>query len=159
MVSSTSGLLGNVGQANYGAAKMGIVALARIVALENAAKGITANVVAPSADTRMTRDVPTPKDPKAAALRAERLRRSRADAIAPLCVFLASEQARDVNGQVFHQRAGEISLYSHPRPLRMVHRHGGWTAETIAEVAMPALATQFTPVADARAVHPGLPLD
>jgi NAD(P)-dependent dehydrogenase (short-subunit alcohol dehydrogenase family) len=159
MVSSTSGLLGNIGQANYGAAKMGIVALARIVAMENAEKGITANVVAPSADTRMTRAVPTPKDPKAAALREERLRRSRADAIAPLCVFLASEQAAYVNGQVFHQRAGELSLYSHPRPLRMVHRHGGWTPETIAESAMPALATQFTAVGDSRAVHPGLPLE
>jgi NAD(P)-dependent dehydrogenase (short-subunit alcohol dehydrogenase family) len=159
LVSSTSGLLGNVGQANYGAAKMGIVALARIIALENAEKGITANVVAPSADTRMTRAVPPPKDPKAAALREERLRRSRADAIAPLCVFLASEQARYVNGQVFHQRAAELSVYSHPRPLRMVHRHGGWTPETIAEVAMPSLTGQFTSLADARAVHSGLPLD
>src|SRR6266850_1994115 len=110
MVSSTSGLLGNVGQCNYGAAKLGIVALARIVATENASRGITVNVICPSADTRMTRSVPTPKDPQAAALREERLRRSRADAIAPLCVFLASEQASHVNGQVFHQRAGELSL-------------------------------------------------
>ena len=91
MVSSTSGLLGNIGQANYGAAKLGIVALARIVAMENASKNVTANVIAPSADTRMTRSVPTPKDPQAAAIRDERLRLSRADAIAPLCTFLASE--------------------------------------------------------------------
>src|SRR6266581_2436373 len=88
MVSSTSGLLGNIGQCNYGAAKLGIVALARIVAMENASRGITVNVICPSADTRMTRSVPTPKDPQAAAIREERLRRSRADAIAPLCVFL-----------------------------------------------------------------------
>lgn len=159
MVSSTSGLLGNIGQANYGAAKMGIVALARIVAMENAAKNITANVIAPSADTRMTRSVPTPKDPQAAAMREERLRRSPANAIAPLCVFLASEQAGYVNGQVFHQRGGELSLYSLPRPIRMVHRHGGWTPETIAEVAMPALSTQFMDVGDARKMHPGLPLE
>ncbi len=84
LVSSTSGLLGNVGQANYGSAKFGIVALARIIAMENQSRGITANVIAPSADTRMTRSVPTPKDPAAAAAREERLRRSRADAIAPL---------------------------------------------------------------------------
>src|SRR3546814_10886385 len=83
MVSSTSGLLGNIGQANYGAAKMGIVALARILAMENGSKNITANVIAPSADTRMTRSVPTPKDPTAAAIRDQRLRRSRADAIRP----------------------------------------------------------------------------
>src|SRR5437870_2923264 len=69
MVSSTSGLLGNVGQANYGAAKLGIVALARIVAMENASRGITVNVICPSADTRMTRSVPTPKDQQAAAWR------------------------------------------------------------------------------------------
>jgi NAD(P)-dependent dehydrogenase (short-subunit alcohol dehydrogenase family) len=139
MVSSTSGLLGNIGQ-------------------ENQSRGITANVIAPSADTRMTRSVPTPKDPAAAAMREERLRRSRADAIAPLCVFLASEQASYVNGQVFHQRAGELSLYGHMRPVRMVHRNGGWTPETIAEVAMPSLASGFTSL-DSRNTHAGLPME
>ena len=158
MVSSTSGLLGNVGQANYASAKLGIVALARVVAMENASRGITANVICPSADTRMTRSVPTPKDPAAAALREERLRRSRADAIAPLCVFLASEGAAYVNGQVFHQRAAELSLYGHMRPVRMVHRQGGWTPETIAEVAMPSLALGFTSL-DSRQVHSGLPME
>ncbi|WP_354077953.1 SDR family NAD(P)-dependent oxidoreductase [Constrictibacter sp. MBR-5] len=159
MVSSTSGLLGNIGQANYGAAKMGIVALARILAMENGSKNITANVIAPSADTRMTRSVPTPKDPQAAAIREERLRRSRADAIAPLCTFLASEQAGYVNGQVFHQRAAELSLYSLPRPIRMVHHNGGWTPELIAEVAMPSLSTSFMDVGDSRKMHPGMPMD
>jgi len=159
MVSSTSGLLGNIGQANYGAAKMGIVALARILAMENGSKNITANVIAPSADTRMTRSVPTPKDPQAAAVREERLRRSRADAIAPLCTFLASEQAGYVNGQVFHQRAAELSLYSLPRPVRMVHHNGGWTPELIAEVAMPSLSTSFMDVGDSRKMHPGMPMD
>ncbi len=158
MVSSTSGLLGNVGQANYGSAKFGIVALARIVAMENQSRGITANVIAPSADTRMTRSVPTPKDPDAAALREERLRRSRADAIAPLCVYLASEQSANVTGQVFHQRAAELSLYGHMRPVRMVHHQGGWTPELIAEVAMPALANSFTSL-DSRSTHSGLPMD
>ncbi len=159
MVSSTSGLLGNIGQANYGAAKMGIVALARIIAMENGSKNITCNVIAPSADTRMTRGVPTPKDPQAAAVREERLRRSRADAIAPLCTFLASEQAGYVNGQVFHQRAAELSLYSLPRPIRMVHRNGGWTPEAIAEVGMPSLSTSFMDVGDSRKMHPGMPMD
>jgi NAD(P)-dependent dehydrogenase (short-subunit alcohol dehydrogenase family) len=158
LVSSTSGLLGNVGQTNYGSAKLGIVALARIIAMENASKGITANVIAPSADTRMTRSVPTPKDPAAAAAREERLRRSPADAIAPLCAFLASEQAGYVNGQVFHQRGGELSLYGHMRPVRMVHRNGGWTTQTIAEVAMPSLQSGFTSL-DSRNTHAGLPLE
>jgi NAD(P)-dependent dehydrogenase (short-subunit alcohol dehydrogenase family) len=158
LVSSTSGLLGNIGQVNYGSAKMGVVAMARIIAMENASKGITANVIAPSADTRMPRSVPTPKDPAAAAAREERLRRSRADAIAPLCVFLASEQAGYVNGQVFHQRAAELSLYSHPRPVRMVHHNGGWTPQLIAEVAMPSLQSGFTSL-DSRTTHAGLPMD
>src|SRR6476620_7582457 len=158
MVSSTSGLLGNVGQTNYGSAKFGVVALARIIAMENQARGITANVIAPSADTRMTITRPPPKDPAAAAAREERLRRSRADAIAPLCVFLGSEQSAYVNGQVFHQRAGELSLYGHMRPVRMVHRNGGWTPETIAEVAMPSLANGFTSL-DSRNTHAGLPME
>ena len=158
MVSSTSGLLGNIGQTNYGSAKMGVVALARIVAMENQSRGITANVICPSADTRMTRSVPTPKDPAAAAAREERLRRSRADAIAPLCVYLASEQSAGVNGQVFHQRAAELSLYGHMRPLRMVHHNGGWTPQLIAEVAMPSLAGQFTSL-DSRGVHSGMPME
>ncbi|MCY3753928.1 MAG: SDR family oxidoreductase [Alphaproteobacteria bacterium] len=158
MVSSTSGLLGNIGQANYGAAKLGIVALARIVAMENASKNVTANVIAPSADTRMTRSVPTPKDPKAAAIRDERLRLSRADAIAPLCTFLASEEAGYVSGQVFHQRAGELTLYGHSRPVRTVHRNGNWTPESIAEVAMPSLSGQFFEIANSRSVHAGMPM-
>jgi NAD(P)-dependent dehydrogenase (short-subunit alcohol dehydrogenase family) len=158
LVSSTSGLLGNIGQVNYGSAKMGVVAMARIIAMENQSKGITANVIAPSADTRMTRSVPTPKDPAAAAAREERLRRSRADAIAPLCVFLASEQASYVNGQVFHQRAAELSLYSHPRPVRMVHHNGGWTPQLIAEVGMPSLQSGFTSL-DSRNTHAGLPME
>lgn len=159
MVGSTSGLLGNIGQANYGSAKLGLVAMSRIVAMENASKNITSNVICPSADTRMTRSVPTPKDPDAAAVREERLRRSRADAIAPLCVFLASEDAGNVTGQVFHQRAAELSLYSQPRPLRMVHHQGGWTPELIRDVAMPSLSIQFLDIANSRTVHPGLPLD
>lgn len=158
MVSSTSGVLGNIGQANYGAAKMGIVALCRIVALENASKGITSNALLPSADTRMTRSVPTPKDPAAAAVRDERLRRSPADAIAPLCVFLASKEASYVNGQVFHQRGAELTLYGGMLPARMVHQNGGWTPETIAENAMPALKNAFYNIDGARSMHPGMPL-
>ncbi len=159
MVGSTSGLLGNIGQANYGAAKMGLVAFARILAMESASKNITANVIAPSADTRMTSSVPTPKDPDAAAVREERLRRSRADAIAPLCVYLASAGSGDVTGQVFHQRAAEISLYGLPMPIKTVHANGGWTPEMIEEKAIPSLRPRFFDIKDARSQHQGLPLD
>ena len=123
MVGSTSGLLGNIGQANYGAAKMGIAGLSRIVAMENANKNITSNVICPSADTRMTRAVPTPKDPTAAAVREERLRRSPADAIAPLCTFLASEDAGYVNGQIFHAEKGLIHTYYYGEEARSMYKH------------------------------------
>ena len=159
MCSSTSGLLGNIGQANYGAAKMGIVGLSRIVAMESKNKNVTSNVICPSADTRMTRSVPTPKDPDAAKMREERLTRSPADAIASLITFLASEGAGHVTGQIIHQRGGELSLYGQPRPTRMVHHGGGWTPELIAESAMPALAPQFFDIANSRDVHPGLPMN
>ena len=159
MVGSTSGLLGNVGQANYGAAKLGIAGLSRIVAMENTSKNVTSNVICPSADTRMTRSVPTPKDADAAAEREERLRLSPADAIAPLCTFLASEDAGHVTGQIFHQRGAELSLYSQPRPIRTIHKNQGWTVETIRDKAMPSLAPHFIDIANSRNVHPGLPLE
>ena len=94
LVSSTSGLLGNIGQVNYGSAKMGVVAMARIIAMENAAKGITAYVIAPSADTRMTRSVPTPKDPDAAAAREDSADCLKACAPVPAPNFAALPEAR-----------------------------------------------------------------
>jgi hypothetical protein len=63
--------------------------------------------------------------------------------IAPLAVYLASDEARDVSGQIFAVRANEIFLMSQNRPLRSVHRQGGWSAETIATHAIPALRAHF----------------
>ena len=122
MVGSTSGLLGNIGQANYGAAKLGIAGLSRIVAMENTSKNVTSNV-----DLSLGRHTNDPfgadtEGPDAAAQREERLRLSPADAIAPLCTFLASEEASHVTGQIFHQRGAELSLYSQPRPIRTTTR-------------------------------------
>jgi len=66
--------------------------------------------------------------------------------IAPLAVYLASDAAREVSGQIFAVRANEIFLMSQNRPLRSVHRDGGWSAETIAAHAMPALRAHFYPL-------------
>jgi len=158
-VSSTSGLIGQVGQTNYGACKMGIIALTRIMALESASKNITVNAIAPSANTRMTQSVPTPKDPKAAEMRRIRMERSKPEDIAPLCVWLASEEAGDVTGQTFLQRAGEITLFGVAEPIKTVHHHGGWTPQMIGEVAMPALRTMFKPPKVTPNYFPSLPLD
>ena len=63
--------------------------------------------------------------------------------VAPLAVFLASDAAQDVSGQIFAVRANEIFLMSQSRPLRSVHRAGGWTPQDIAEHGMPALKSSF----------------
>ena len=78
--------------------------------------------------------------------RVEKLRQMTPDKIAPLAVYLASDAASDVTGQVFAVRNNEIFLMSQPRPLRSVHRSGGWTPEHIAEHAMPSLKASFYPL-------------
>ena len=156
---SVSGTIGNIGQSNYGAAKLGIVALTRILAMESASKGITVNCISPSANTRMTQGVPEPKDPAVAARRKIRLERSKPEDIAALCVFLASEGAGDITGQVFGQRAAEISLFGFSRPIQTVHHQGGWTPELVGEHAMPTLRPRFTKLEQNADVQPALPLD
>ena len=155
---STSGIVGNLGQANYGAAKLGIFAFTRILALETGRyENITANAISPFAYTRMIASIPV-KD-EASRARVERSKKMKAEDIAPVVTWLCSEEAKDVSGQVFGVRAGEIMVFSQPRPTRSVHRNGGWTPELIKEVAMPALANNFLDVGGSRQVHPGLPLD
>jgi NAD(P)-dependent dehydrogenase (short-subunit alcohol dehydrogenase family) len=134
---STSGLVGNVGQANYSAAKMGIVGLSRSIALDMQRFNVRSNCIAPFAWSRMIGSIPadTP-DEKA---RVEKLKRMTPDKIAAMVVFLASDAAAEVSGQIFAVRSNEIFLISQPRPIRSVHRGDGWTPETIAQHALPAL--------------------
>jgi NAD(P)-dependent dehydrogenase (short-subunit alcohol dehydrogenase family) len=154
---STSGLIGNFGQTNYGAAKMGIVAFTRILALETKKYAITANAISPFAWTRMTSSIPVTDD--ASKARVERSKKMRAEDIAPVAVWLASDAAKDVTGQVFGVRAGEIMVFSVPRPLRSVHQQGGWSPEQVGAVAMKALAPMFTPVGVSAEIFPYDPLD
>ena len=140
-MTSTSALVGNIGQANYSAAKLGLVGLSKSIALDMQKFNVRSNCIAPFAWSRMTSNIPA--DTPAERARVERLKLMTAAKIAPLAVYLASDAASDVNGQIFTVRSNEIFLMSQPRPVRSVHRGEGWTPETIAQHAMPALKGSF----------------
>lgn len=143
-MTSTSGLIGNLGQANYAAAKLGITALSKSIALDMARFGVRSNCISPFAWSRMIGSIPTDTPEQQA--RVAKLREMTPDKIAPMAVFLASDLAKDVTGQIFAVRNNEIFLMGQSRPLRSVHRDGGWTAETIAHHAIPAMRASFYPL-------------
>jgi NAD(P)-dependent dehydrogenase (short-subunit alcohol dehydrogenase family) len=143
-MTSTSGLIGNFGQANYSAAKLGIVGLSKSIALDMARYKVRSNCIAPFAWSRMTDSIPATTPAEQA--RVERMKKMEAGKIAPMAVFLASDAAEAVNAQVFAVRANEIMLMGQSRPLRSVHMSEGWTPEAVAEVAIPAMRRQFYPL-------------
>lgn len=140
-MTSTSGLIGNFGQANYAAAKLGIVALSKSIALDMARYNVRSNCIAPFAWSRMTSSIPAETDEEKA--RVEKLKKMEADKVAPMAVYLASDAASAITAQVFAVRANEIMLMSQPRPLRSVHYSEGWTPELIGEIAVPAMRKHF----------------
>jgi len=140
-MTSTSGMIGNLAQANYSAAKMGILALSKSIALDLRRWGVRSNCVAPFAWSRMTSSIKV--DSPEQEERVRRLKEMKTEKIAPLVVYLASDRSEEVTGQIFSVRNNEIFLFSQPRPLRSVHRGEGWTAETVAEHAIPALKASF----------------
>ena len=126
---STSGLVGNFGQANYAAAKLGIVGLSKSIALDMARFNVRSNCVSPFAWSRLIGTIPTTTPEEKA--RVDRIQNTMtASKIAPICVFLASDLSKDVTGQIFAVRKDEIFLMSQSRPLRVAHKDGGWTPQS-----------------------------
>ncbi|MDG1825491.1 MAG: SDR family oxidoreductase [Henriciella sp.] len=157
LFTSTSGLIGNIGQANYAAAKMGIAGLSRIVAMEGTRKNVRSNVIAPFAWTRMIASIPV-KD-EAGAKRVERMRTGmRADQVAQLAVTLCADDAKHVNGQIFSVRGNEVVLFSQPRPVKSVSRLEGWTPETLIEHGFGAMEGSFTDLGATTSVFPYPPV-
>lgn len=143
-MTSTSGLVGNVGQANYAAAKLGIVGLSKSIALDGARYGVRSNCISPFAWSRMVGSIPA-ADPEQAA-RVEKIKSMTPAPIAAMATFLASDAAATVNGQIFTVRKNEVFLMSQPRPIRSLHRAEGWTPESLAEHLLPAFAPSFLPL-------------
>ncbi|MBM0206450.1 SDR family oxidoreductase [Micromonospora sp. STR1s_5] len=141
---STSGLIGNVGQANYSAAKLGVLALSKSIALDMQRFNVRSNCIAPFAWGRMTSNIPATTPDQIA--RVENLKKMTPEKNAPLAVFLGSDDARDVTGQVFATRRNEIFLMGQSRPLRSIHTAGNWTPETVRDHAIPALRASFYPL-------------
>lgn len=143
-MTSTSGLVGNFGQANYSAAKLGITALSKSIALDMQRFNVRSNAVTPFAWTRMVSSIPneTPEQQK----RVEGLKKLVPEKIAPFVVALASDAGAAVTGQIFGVRNNEIYLFSQPRPIRTAHTAEGWTPETVAERVFAQFENDFYPL-------------
>jgi NAD(P)-dependent dehydrogenase (short-subunit alcohol dehydrogenase family) len=143
-MTSTSGLIGNFGQANYSAAKLGIVALSKSIALDMQRFNVRSNAVAPFAWTRMVGSIPedTPEQKK----RVEGLKKLVPEKIAPFVVALCADAGASVTGQIFGVRNNEIFLFSQPRPIRSAHTAEGWSPEAIAERVFPMFEKDFYPL-------------
>ena len=143
-LTSTSGLIGNLGQANYAAAKMGVVGLSKCIALDMQRFGVRSNCIAPWAYTRLIGEIKT--DTEENRKRVDAIKTMTPDKIAPFVVALLADEASDVTGQIFGVRRNEIMLFSQPRPIRTVHAGEGWTPQTCLDRALPALKGSFYPL-------------
>lgn len=143
-MTSTAGLIGNFGQANYMAAKLGIVGLSRSIAMDLQRFNVRSNCIAPFAWSRMVSSIPT--ETEADKIRVAKLKQMTPEKIAPMVVFLASDAAIGVSGQVFAVRNNEVFLMSQPRPVRGLHRSEGWTPEALAEQLPGAFGPSLTPL-------------
>jgi NAD(P)-dependent dehydrogenase (short-subunit alcohol dehydrogenase family) len=120
MIGFTSGAFaGSVAQANYSAAKGGIVSLCRSAAVGMYKYGVTANVIAPVAKSRMSGQVPM------------ELQMGEPEDVAPMVVWLLGPAAREVTGQIYTVNGGHIAVWDQPHEVRAIDKDGRWTIEEI----------------------------
>lgn len=143
-MTSTAGLIGNFGQANYMAAKMAIVGLSRAIAMDMQRFNIRSNCIAPFAWSRMVSSIPV--ETEADKVRVAALKQMTPEKIAPMVAFLGSDAASGVSGQIFAVRNNEIFLMNQPRPVRVLHRSDGWTASALADQLPGAFGASLTPL-------------
>jgi NAD(P)-dependent dehydrogenase (short-subunit alcohol dehydrogenase family) len=143
-MTSTSGLVGNVGQANYAAAKLGIVGLTKVTALDMARYNVTANCISPFAWTRLIGTIP--QETPAQKARVDKIQKMSPAHIAPLAAYLATDDAKDISGQVFGVRGKEIMLFGHMRPIMRIHNAEGWTLEGLADMFPGTLQHHLVPL-------------
>jgi NAD(P)-dependent dehydrogenase (short-subunit alcohol dehydrogenase family) len=143
-MTSTSGLIGNFGQANYAAAKLGIVALSKSIAVDMQKFNVRSNAIAPFAWTRMIDSIPaeTPEQQK----RVDGLKKLVPERVAPFVAALCCDGAKHVSGQIFGVRNNEIHLFSQPRPVRSMSCAEGWTVDSILDTALPMMQAAFYPL-------------
>lgn len=153
---STSGLIGNFGQVNYGAAKLGLAGLSKCIALDMERFNVRSNCIAPFAYTRMVGTIPT--NTAENVQRLERIKRMTPEKIGPLAVALMSDAAEEVTGQIFGVRNNELMLFSQPRPIRTVHTAEGWTPQACIDVALPAFRASFAKLDRSQDVFPWDPI-
>jgi NAD(P)-dependent dehydrogenase (short-subunit alcohol dehydrogenase family) len=143
-MTSTSGLIGNFGQANYMAAKLGLHGLSRGIALDMERYNVRSNCIAPFAWSRMTSSIPAETEAEKA--RVARIQQMTPDKTAPLAVFLACDKAKGISGQILCVRNNEILLFKQPRPIRALHRGEGWTPAMLAEQLPGAFKSSLVPL-------------
>lgn len=155
-MTSTSGLIGNYGQANYMAAKLGIAGLSRGIAFDMERFNVRSNAIAPFAWSRMIGSIPADTPEQKA--RVEKIQQMTPEKIAPLVVYLGSDRAAGISGQIFAVRNNEIFLFSQPRPIRTLHRSDGWTPEKLDQQLKGAFTSSFTPLERSADVFPWDPV-
>jgi NAD(P)-dependent dehydrogenase (short-subunit alcohol dehydrogenase family) len=138
--SSVSGLIGNFGQANYGAAKAGIAGFSRVLALELAKYGCTVNTISPGALTRMTISL---RENRGETVAADDIEQAGPHHIAPLCAWLATESAARVTSQIFHTGRGGIAIMQQPAIIKQFHKSSGvWTLSELDHYVPQLLAAK-----------------